>query len=124
MSYEIPGTVVSREAAGDLSASFYKFVKLSGVNIVAVAAATDTFVLGVLQNKPSAAGQVGAVMIDGITRVKAAAAIAAGKVVYIDATGQVTETVQAGKSVGITMTATANAGELISVLLKPLGAIV
>lgn len=123
MSFEIPGTVVSREAAGDLTASYLKFVKLSGANIVAVAAATDALVLGVLQNKPNAAGIVGSVMVDGITRVKAAAAIAAGVAVFIDATGQVTTTAQAGKSVGVTMTATANAGEIISVLLKPLGAI-
>lgn len=131
MSYEIPGFTRSYEALVDLSASQFKFVKLSGVNIVAVAAATDGAV-GVLQNKPNSAGvgvfqsgnnSAGTVMVDGVTRVKAAAAIAAGVAVYLDATGQVTTTVQAGHCVGLTETATANAGELLSLLLKPLGSL-
>lgn len=129
MTYEIPGNVRSYEATVDLSGSYLKFVKLSGAIVVAVAAATDHAV-GVLQNKPNSAAtgvflssnkSTAAVMVSGVSRVKAAKALAAGVPVYLDATGQVTDTVQAGQCVGVTETACANAGELVSVLLRPLG---
>lgn len=131
MSYEIPGFTRSYEAAVDLSGSYLKFVKLSGATVVAVAAATDAAV-GVLQNKPNRPGTgvfIGAerssatVMTSGVSRCVAAGALAAGTVVYLSADGRVTGTVQAGKAVGITETACANANELVSVLLRPLGSI-
>ena len=130
-AYEIPGATRSYEAAVDLSGSYLKFVKLSGATIVAVSAATDGAV-GVLQNKPNKAGtgvftgaekSSGTVMIGGVTRVFAAAAIAAGVPVYLAADGSVTTTAQAGKCVGVTETASTAGGQLVSVLLKPLGSV-
>lgn len=130
MSYEIPGFTRSYEATVDLSGSFLKFVKLTGAVLTAVAAATDGAV-GVLQNKPNSVATIfvgggnssGTVMVDGVSRVVAGKALAAGVPVYLDASGRVTDVVVAGKSVGVTESACAAADELVSVLLKPLGSI-
>jgi hypothetical protein len=131
MSYEIPGFTRSYEAAVDLSGSYLKFVKKSGALIVACAAATDN-VIGVLQNKPNEPGvgvftgtenAAGTVMISGVTRVKAGAAIAAGVAATIDAQGRVVAAGAGNPVVGVTETAAANADEVVSLLLKPLGAV-
>lgn len=123
MSYEIPGFTRSYNSAGDLSSTgFLKFVKLSGATIVAVAAATDDAV-GVLQNKPAAAGDAGTVMVSGVTRVFSGIALAAGVAVYLDATGRATSVLSAGNCVGVTESACSAADKLVSVLLKPLGAV-
>jgi len=122
MSYDIPGFAITGVTAGDLSTSFLKFVKMGGATIVAVAAATDD-AIGVLQNKPAAAGAAGTVMISGVTRVMTDAAIAAGVTVYLDATGQVSATAQVGAAVGVTVSASTATSLVASVLLKPLGAV-
>lgn len=133
MAHEIPGDTRSYEATVDLSGSFLKFVKLNGAVIVAVSAATDKAV-GVLQNKPnkpSASGvfqgaerAAGTVMVSGVTRAISGIALTAGTPVYLDATGRVTSVAQAGQCVGITETACSAADKVVSVLLKPLGAVV
>ena len=132
MTYEIPGATRSYEAVGDLSGSFLKFVKLNGATLVAVAAATDNAV-GVLQNKPnkpSAAGvfqgaerSAATVMVSGVTRAVSGKALNAGVAVYLDAQGRVTDVVTGGKCVGVTETACSAADKLVSILLKPLGAV-
>lgn len=122
MSYDIPGFQRSYVTAGDLSGSFLRFVKLAGATVVAVTAAADDGI-GVLQNKPSVAGQAATVMIQGVTRCMSGIALAAGVVVYLDSVGRVTSVVQAGAAVGVTETAVAAADLAVSVLLKPLGAV-
>lgn len=117
-AYEIPGFTRSYQTAGDLSASQFKAVKLSGSTIVAVAAVGDKQI-GVLQNKPNAAGLPGTVMISGVTRMVAAGAISAGAPVYLDATGQATATSTSASRVGFAETAATNAGDQIAVLLLP-----
>ncbi len=121
-SYEIPGFTRSLSAAGDLTASKFRFVKMSGATITAVAAATDKGI-GVLQNKVAAAGDAGTVMISGVTRVFSGAAITAGSAVYLDSVGRVTTVAQAGQCVGVAEQAATAADQLIAVLLKPLGAV-
>lgn len=125
MAYDIPGFARSYDAAGDLSASHFKFVKLSGGAPAAVTAVGDAAV-GVLQNKPSYAGAPCTVLVDGVTKVLSAAAIAAGSPVYLAADGRVTSAQDGtalNKVVGIAEIACDAADELISVLLKPLGAL-
>ncbi|GAA2555042.1 hypothetical protein GCM10010423_65270 [Streptomyces levis] len=122
MAREIRGFARSYEVAGDMSGNLFRFVKLSGKTAVAATAATDP-VVGVLQNKPTAPGIAATVMIDGLSRVVAAKAIAAGTVVYIAADGRVTDTAASNKAVGIAEDAATAAGDVISVLLKPLGAL-
>lgn len=130
MSFDIPGRIRSIEATGDLSASQYKFVKMSGATVVAVTAATDD-AIGVLQNTPNKAGttfqggsgSAAAVMLDGVSRVKAGKALTAGTAVYLDTSGRVTDVAVDGKCVGITLGAAGAADDLVSVELKPLGAV-
>ena len=132
-AYEIPGFTRSYEPAGDLTASWFKFVKLNGSVIDAVAAATDN-VIGVLQNKPRPKDQgtvglvgnaafAGTVMVSGVTRVYASKAFAAGVPVYVTADGSVTDVAAANHAVGVSEQASSGAGVLVSILLKPLGAL-
>lgn len=95
---------------------------MSGSTITGVTAATDLGI-GVLQNKPNYAGAPGTVMVDGQSFVMASKAIAAGVQVFLAADGSVTDTAAANKAVGIAMSAASGAGKVLSVLLKPLGAL-
>ena len=137
MSYEIPGFTRSYEPAADLSGQQFRLVKLSGALIAATAAATDA-VVGVLQNKPVPASSIAngpplgvtsnvqtsrTVIISNVTRCYASAAFAAGSVVYAAADGGVTNVVAGNKAVGVAEEASAGAGSIVAVLLKPLGAL-
>lgn len=122
MAVEIPGFSLTLEAAGDLSSSQYLFVKMSGAQCTVATGATDKCV-GVLQNKPAAANRAATIVVSGVSKCVAAGAITAGTVVYIDATGKVTGTAASNTPVGVTLTASASSGDLISVLLRPLGAV-
>lgn len=132
MSYEIPGFTRSYEAVADLSASWFQFVKLSGATVAAVSAITDNAV-GVLQNQPLKAAvgvykggenNAASVMVDGVSRVKTGAAVAAGVPVTIDSVGRVVAATSGQKVVGVTETASTAINQVVSVLLKPLGGIV
>jgi predicted RecA/RadA family phage recombinase len=140
MAFDIPGFERSWPAGGtlgvagsDLSVANtvnsiavdsyrYMFVKFSGGLLVPIAAATDN-ALGVLQNKPQP-GQMGEVMISGVTKVRSSdASIVVGTPVYIDAYGMVTHTVASNHIVGIAEEVSATAtGYVIAVCLKPFGA--
>lgn len=87
---------VSEEAAGDLSAAQYLFVKKDSNGRVVVATAATDAVIGVLQNKPKALGQMAEIVVIGKTKLVAAGAInpngglgsdTAGKAVARSATG-------------------------------------
>jgi hypothetical protein len=132
-AYEIPGFTRSYEPSADLSAQWFKFVKLAGGVIAPVTSAVDAGI-GVLQNKPrpkdqgtvaltSNAAFAGTVMVDGVTRVFASKAFAAGVPVFLDADGSVTDVAAANHAVGVSETPSSGAGALVSVLLKPLGAL-
>ena len=56
-------------AAADLSLYQYHFVKLSADNTVAICAADTDIPIGVLQNKPDAAGKSAQVMLFGVTKL-------------------------------------------------------
>lgn len=87
MAYEIPGFMFSLEAAADLSAQQYKFVKIdTNGKCAAIAAATD-LPCGVLQNAPTA-GQAATIMRDGISKVQADAAITPSQIIGTSADGQ------------------------------------
>jgi len=78
-------STISIAAGADLSAKQYTFVKLSGSGVISAAAATDICV-GVLQNAPKS-GQTAEVAIDGVTKLKASAAITVGALVGTTSTG-------------------------------------
>lgn len=97
----------------------YHFVKVTGVHQCGIAAAADTAVIGVLQNKPQVTGQAATVGIRGVSKVVSDVAITAGDAIKVSADGQAAKT-GAGPTVGVALTTTANAGELVSVLLLQL----
>jgi hypothetical protein len=76
---------ISIAAGADLSAKQYTFVKLSGTGVISAAAATDV-PIGVLQNAPTS-GKTAEVSIDGVTKLKASAAISVGALIGTTSTG-------------------------------------
>jgi hypothetical protein len=94
----------------------YHFVKITGVHQVGLADADDTNVVGVLQNKPQGTGQAATVGYHGVSKVVSDAAITAGAAIKVSADGQAAAS-GAGPTVGIALSTTANAGELVNVLL-------
>jgi hypothetical protein len=88
MAYEsqvqnVPGVV----ASGDLSSHQYKFTRMtaSGVALNSVKGAAC---LGVLQDKPSAAGQAATVAYGGVSKVKSGAAFSKGDNIMSDENGK------------------------------------
>lgn len=126
MAYEIPGaTAHSFEAAEDLSAAQYKFVKLdSNGKIAAIAAATDA-PIGILQ-EGVALGKMGRVMFSGISKVQANEAITTGARIGTSADGQAAPYVfGAGTTnyiVGTALETSTAAAQIISVAFNCLSA--
>jgi hypothetical protein len=93
----------------------YHFVKVTGVHQVGLAGATGS-VVGVMQNKPQGTGQAATVAIAGVSKVVSDVPITAGSSIQVSADGQAAIT-GTGPVVGIALSTTANAGELVNVLL-------
>jgi len=93
----------------------YHFVRVTGVHQVGLAVATGT-VVGVLQNKPQGTGQAATVGFHGVSKVVSDVAITAGDSIQVSADGQAAKT-GTGPVVGIALSTTATAGELVNVLL-------
>lgn len=112
----------TRKAGADLSSSQYKFVKLNASGeVIACAAATDK-PYGVLQNTPIS-GATADVLIVGITKVQADAALATpGTLIGTSADGQAdaktpgTDTTE--YVVGQTIGTAGAAGELLTVVVN------
>lgn len=120
MAYEVPGFGLGTlTAAADLSALQYRFVVVNASGDIAQSTASGD-VAGVLQNKPTL-GEAAQVMTDGVSKVVAGAAVAAGAKVMSNASGQAITATATNKAVGMALAAAAAAGEIIPVLLKDLG---
>lgn len=92
MAVEVPLFTITLEAAADLSAHQFKFVKLdSNGKVAAISAITDCPV-GVLQNKPSADGMAAEVAVLGVTKVQGDADLARGAMIYTSSDGQALST--------------------------------
>lgn len=97
----------------------YRFVKITGEHTAGLATANTDNVVGVLQNKPQAAGDAATVGVWGISKVECAAAVTAGAAVYSDTVGRCTSTGGTGAIVlGYAIHSTAAAGQLCTVLLR------
>ncbi len=124
MAFEDPGKTITLEAGQDLSSDQYKLVTLASDGQVdvttsqSVGDSTDT-PIGILQNKPSAAGVAAEVMVSGISKVIAGETVAIGDLITAStvADGRV-DTAGASTDVIIGMAVTGgDVGETISVLL-------
>lgn len=111
----VPGTPGAPNPHGGKQ---YHFVKVTGVHQCGIADADDA-VIGVLQNKPQVTGAAATVGIRGVSKVVSDVAITAGDAIKCSADGQAAKT-GAGPTVGVALNSTANAGELVSVLLMQL----
>ena len=78
---------MSLEAAGDLSAVQFKFMKFSSGQVTTATAVTDAC-CGVLQNAPAAAGRAAELVVVGETKLVAGAAITAGALLTTDTSGR------------------------------------
>lgn len=122
MAREANLEVLSFDAAGDLSLQQYKLVELDGNGRVAVANAATDNVLGVLLNNPAALGRAAEVgmLTGGKLKAFAGAAVAIGAVLSIDATGRLVTGVATNRRVGLALTASSAAGQMVE--FTPLGA--
>lgn len=89
MAYEASQPLkITLKAAADLSAKQYHFVKVdSSGDAAACTGATDRPV-GVLQNKPTAAGQTCEIVVIGVTKISSDAALTEGTLIGTSADGQ------------------------------------
>jgi hypothetical protein len=111
---------ITMKAAGDLSAKQFRIVSISASDTVNGAVATGAL-LGVLQNKPSAAGQAAEVAVYGVAKIQMVAASgSAGARIGSDANslGAVV-TADDANYVGIALEDWASANALVPCLLTP-----
>jgi hypothetical protein len=114
MAFENPVLTLSRPAGADLSSSQLLFVKSSSGN--AVLAGNNEQALGVLQNDPTATGTA-SIMVLGVSRVIASAAIAEGAQVGSNAAGKAKTAATGSVILGIALEAAAADGDVIPLLL-------
>lgn len=109
---------VTFEAAADLSAKQFHFVKLTAANTVNVCTATTDNPVGVLQNKPSAAGRPAVVRIFGMSKVVASGAISAGALLATEADAEAGIPATNDPVVGKALEAASGQGEVIAALIN------
>lgn len=121
MAWEIPVLMYTLEAAADLSAKQYYFVKVDSSGKAAVCAAVTDVPCGVLQNKPTA-GQAAAIMALGISKVNADADLAEGDLIGTSSDGQAAAYVAGTDTtkyvVGQVLEENAAAGGLVTALVN------
>lgn len=123
MAWEIPGFSFTLPAAADLSASQFCFVNAdttaAGSRAALPSAGGRT--IGVLQNKPGAAGIAATIVNTGIVKVRVGTGgVTAGDTVQALADGKITTAVATKYAAGIALE-TGVAGVLVPVLLTPSG---
>lgn len=119
MAYEMDTLDITFLAAADLSSYQYCFVKLSADNTVNVCGAGEQ-AIGILQNKPSAAGKEARVRVFGVSRLVngTAGAIAYGAKVMSAASGKgVASTTDKDIYFGVVLQGTTAINYLFTVLL-------
>lgn len=117
MSYEVPGFKIGTlTASADNSGNQFRYAKVSGSGTATVCAAPADVALGVIQNKPKA-GEAVDVMVTGVSKVVAGAAVAAGAEVGPDAQGRAIAAVTGTRAFGIALEAASAAGQIIAVAL-------
>lgn len=121
MAYEIPGHAITLEASTDLSSYQYRFVVSNGDGTCNLAG-DGAAVTGVLQNKPTA-GQAASVVVDGVSKVKAAGStVAAGDLVASSTVGLAVAVAAGDYTVGRVLAGSSGStGRVLTVLLQHLG---
>lgn len=115
MGFEIPLLKWTREAAADLSAAQYMGLVMSGTQVALAGA--DVRIIGVLQNKPAAAGRGAEIMSQGITKGEFGATVSANADVSMDATGRFITSAGSAAILGVAIEGGA-VGEVGTILLN------
>ena len=119
-AYEETLKTISRPAASDLSAKEYYFVTVDSSGNLAASVPGDR-PLGILQDKPAAAGRAGRVAISGVSKVVLGGTVTAGDAMGFDTNGAgVTLASGDSDSVGICVVG-GNSGDVGSVVLQMRG---
>lgn len=123
MASEVTVFHISHPAGADLSSNQYYPVALNGSGQLAIATAQGQKVVGVLRDKPSAAGIYGSVLHAGRGIVKAGAAFSLGDELTVNSSGKaITRTTEDEYCLGIAMeAATADDDEVSALILPGLG---
>jgi hypothetical protein len=123
MAVELRVLDITQEAGGDLSSDQFKFVKLdSNDQVVACDGATD-IPLGVLQNKPDAAGKAAVVRVFGLSKIQADGDIDAPTLIGTSADAQA-QAIAAGTDTTVYIAGQArssdatNAGEIFTAFIN------
>jgi len=101
MATEQGGIDISFKAARDMSAGRYHGVEMSANDTVDYPDSAKLFCVGILQNKPAAAGRGATVRIAGHTKVMAGGTIAFANAVTIAASGWVVKATSGSAAHGI-----------------------
>lgn len=119
MATQQPGfSIGTLTAAADLSAKQFYAVRVSAAQQVNVPGSAGLAILGILQNKPES-GKVADVMVTGVTKVKAGAAISAGARVMADNGGKIITLATSGSvGIGFALEAAGADGDIISIALN------
>lgn len=115
----VADNTVTYPANADLSAHQFKAVDVNSSGNIVLASAAGQRVIGVLQNKPNAAGQSAGVAVSGVTKMIASAAITAGALVTTTNAGLAVTAATTNFILGRAMTAAGAANDVIEVLLMP-----
>ena len=116
MAYEEALQTITVEAAADLSSHQFKFLVEDANGRVALAGAAAR-AFGVLRNKPAGVGHAATVCRGGTAKVKAGGAIAKGDDVTTDAQGRAVTAAGGNPVLGVAMTATTAADQVVAVNL-------
>lgn len=120
MAFQIPNFVITVPAHVDLTDEQYKIVVVEAVGELEVAGAGALNAVGVLQNDPDIL-QAATVMVFGVSKVIAGAALDAGMLVTSDLEGRAVEAGVGDGIVGVALTVAENADEIVSILLTHQG---
>lgn len=115
MAYEESLKTITLPAAGDLSGSQYRVVKVNTSGQIELCTAGAKAV-GVLQDKPPAAGMAACVGICGVTKVYAVSGVAAGDQLEATTNGAA-DTHSAGEPFGIALEDAPDSGGIITAVL-------
>jgi hypothetical protein len=119
MSAENKVDNISVPASGDLSAAQYLIMDVNSSGQLATVATKGAKMVGILQDKPAAAGRPGALAINGKAKVVLGATVAAGAEVISDAAGKAIATDAADQYVLGTCMRGGAVNEVGEVLIKP-----
>lgn len=124
MAYEIRGHSISLDSVTDLSTKQYLGGKITAANTVGVVSASTDNAIGIIQGKiVGTAGNPRAVevMVSGVSKAVAGAAVTVGSLVMFDANGKVVNATATHEAIGTALEGCSNANEIISVLIQRAG---